>query len=401
MRVVLFTDTLGDVNGVSRFIRNAGDRAAATGRRLTVVTSTRLVIPDAPHFVNFPPRAAGRMPRYEHLELAWPPRGRMLREIAALRPDAVHVSTPGPVGLAGRGLAKKLGAPLLGTYHTDFPAYLEHLFEDAVMGEITSAVMRWFYAPFDRLFSRSEEYMTRMQAAGLDRARMVKLHPGMDTEAFHPRFRDETIWTKVGTGAGPPSRVRIISCGRVSVEKNLPMLARAWTAADDELQRRSIDAELVVVGDGPYLGRMREELAGRRASFAGFRFGADLASIYASGDLFVFPSVTDTLGQVVMEAQASGLPVLVSDRGGPRSMIVPDGPDQTGRVLPGDDANAWARAIVELAADQPRRRRMGAAAHRHMQRYSFAASFEDFWSVHQRAVDEHRRLKGDGGCSAG
>lgn len=386
MKVCLFTDTLGDVNGVSRFIRNAGDRAAASGRALTVVTSTRLAIPRAPHFVNFAPIAAGKMPRYEHLEIVLPPRGRMRRAVAAMAPDAIHVSTPGPVGMVGRSLARSLGVPLLGTYHTDFPAYVEQLFEDSVMGGIASGVMRWFYGPFDRIFSRSEEYMDAMAAAGLDRSRMVRLLPGMDTAAFRPEFRDEGVWARIGAACeGAP--VRVVSCGRVSVEKNLPLLTRAWREAEGLL--RGVDAQLVVVGDGPYLAEMKRELAGRRAAFAGFRHGADLSAIYASGDLFVFPSVTDTLGQVVMEAQASGMPVLVSDQGGPRSMIVPGGAGETGRVLPGSDASAWARAIAELVLDRDRRRRMGRAAHEHMQRYSFAASFEDFWSVHERAVAEH------------
>lgn len=387
MRVCLFTDTLGDVNGVSRFIRNAGDRAAASGRALTVVTSTRLAVPQAPHFVNFPPIVAGKMPRYEHLEIVLPPRGRMRRAAAALAPDAIHVSTPGPVGMVGRSLARSLGVPLLGTYHTDFPAYVEQLFEDAVMGSMASGVMRWFYGPFDRIFSRSGEYMDAMAAAGLDRTRMVRLLPGMDTAAFRPQFRDPGVWARIGAGCeGDP--VRVVSCGRVSVEKNLPLLARAWRMAEGLLKGRA-GAQLVVVGDGPYLAEMKRELAGLRVAFAGFRHGPELSAIYASGDLFVFPSVTDTLGQVVMEAQASGMPVLVSDQGGPRSMVVEGGPGETGRVLPGHDASAWARAIAELVLDTDRRRRMGRAAHEHMQRYSFGASFEDFWSVHERAVEEH------------
>lgn len=391
MRLCLFTDTLGDINGVSRFIRNAGDAGAALGKPLTVITSTRMEIPRAPHFVNVPPVAAMRMPRYEHLEVVWPRPLAMLRVAREAGPDAIHVSTPGPVGLTGRWVAKKLGVPLLGTYHTDFPAYVEQLFDDAVMGRLTAEVMAWFYRPFRRVFARSPEAMRGMEAAGLDPARFVTLRAGMDTDAFHPRFRDATIWDRLEGGSGDRGRglVRVLSCGRVSVEKNLPLLTRAWALAAERLADLGVRAQLVVVGDGPYLAEMKRALSGRLAGpsplFLGFRHGAELSAIYASSDFFVFPSMTDTLGQAVMEAQASGLAALVSDQGGPKGVIAPGA---TGRVIPGTDVEAWARGIVELAADAEGRMRMGGAAHERMQGFSFRRSFEHFWEVHERAVRE-------------
>src|SRR5690606_6677947 len=122
---------------------------------------------------------------------------------------------------------------------------------------------------------------------------------------------------------------------RVSVEKNLPLLARAWPRARRLAAARGIEAELIVVGDGPHREEMAAALCGERAHFLGFRRGMELSRLYASSDLFIFPSVTDTLGQVVLEAQASGLSALVSDRGGPRE-VVADG--VSGLVIPGGSA---------------------------------------------------------------
>ncbi len=394
MRVLLFTDTLGDVNGVSRFIRNAADTAAAAGRKLVVMTSTRFAIPARPYYRNFDPIVAGKMPKYEHLELVWPPGRKMMAAASAMRPDAIHVSTPGPVGMVGRKLARRLRVPLLGTYHTDFPAYVEQLFEDGVMGMCARGVMRWFYEPFDRIFSRSEDYMTSMEAGGLDRSRMVRLFPGMDTGAFGPAFRDVRVWQEMAgkhneQGTKHKSEelgvVRVLYCGRVSVEKNLPLLVDAWKLAAGELARRKIAAELVVVGDGPYRGTMTRELSELTmpVRFCGFRHGEELSRHYASSDLFVFPSVTDTLGQAVMEAQASGVPAIVSDKGGPQSMVVSG---RTGLVVAGESAAAWGAAMVGLVADASRRLAMGRAAHQHMQQYSFAKSFEHFWRVHEEAA---------------
>jgi glycosyltransferase involved in cell wall biosynthesis len=125
---------------------------------------------------------------------------------------------------------------------------------------------------------------------------------------------------------------------------------------------------------------MRKDLEGPDAHFLGFRHGRELSEIYASSDLFVFPSTTDTLGQVVMESQCSGLPVIVTDRGGPKE-VVRDG--ETGFVLPAASAHAWATAVGTLVRDEARRKSMGAAAERAVRPMSIAASFDQFWSVHE------------------
>jgi glycosyltransferase involved in cell wall biosynthesis len=188
------------------------------------------------------------------------------------------------------------------------------------------------------------------------------------------------VWDRLGVPREGPKALYV---GRVSVEKNLPLLASAWKRLVRAMPAGAGAPSLVVVGDGPYRERMQRELAGLHAYFPGFRHGPELSAIYASADLFAFPSATDTLGQVVMEAQSAGLPVLVSDRGGPRE-VVREG--ETGLVLPWNSAGAWCRALRTLLADPPRLRAMGEAAHRSMQPMTIRSSFEHFWSVHERAV---------------
>ncbi len=390
MRVCLFTDTLGDVNGVSRFIQNTARQARESGRDLTVLTSTRFPVPDWPNIRNFDPIFAGRMPRYENLELVLPPVLKMLREADRLQPDVIHVSTPGPVGTVGLIAAKMLRCPVLGVYHTDFPAYIEHLFDDAAFTWLSSVGMRAFYSSFARIFARSEDYRESLVGLGVARERLLALQPGIDIDAFHIRHRDPSIWDRLLTSPPPhlPTSppVKVLSVGRVSVEKNLPLLTKVWKRVDGECRRRGLDARLIVVGDGPYRARMEEELRGCNVAFLGFRHGRELSTIYASGDLFVFPSTTDTLGQVVMEAQSSGLPVIVSDKGGPKEVV-----DQarTGFVLSSEAPDLWVRTLVDLIADEPRRKAMGAAAHEAMQRMSFRASFEHFWRAHEEAWHDH------------
>lgn len=399
MRVVLFTDTLGDVNGVSRFIQNVAHQANETGRELHVLTSTSFDVPDWPNIHNLAPVAATKMPKYEQLEAVLPPAMKLIDRARSLRPDVVHLSTPGSVGSVGWVAARLMRAPILGVYHTDFPAYVDHLFEDHAFTWLTTWFMRRFYAPFSAVFTRSDDYVDSLVRLGMTRDRMVRLLPGIETQRFQPTFRNQAIWNKLeGEGAAgckgiSGGAVRVLYCGRVSVEKNMPLLEKIWGDVSRRCAARGVDARLVVVGDGPYRPTMEERLAGCGAHFVGFRHGQELSTIYASSDMFVFPSTTDTLGQVVMESQSSGLPVFVTDEGGPKE-VVEDG--KTGFVLDPDDTSAWASAIEGLIVDEARRRSMGEAAHRLMQGYDIRASFDHYWRVHEEHLEASRATSVNG-----
>ncbi len=392
MRVSLCTDTLGDVNGVSRFITDVARRARGTGRDLQVITSTRMELPEGENLINFDPVYAAPLPKYDGLEVVLPPLVPMLRHLDRHQPDCIHISTPGPVGLVGFVAAKMLRVPVLGVYHTDFPSYIDALFKDHALTVVSEKFMRLFYKPFAAIFTRSEEYVESLVRLGMERGRCCALMPGFESGSFCPRFRDVSVWERF-PAVGSAS-VKVLYVGRVSVEKNLPFLVKVWTRTQRRLNEQGLDAELVVVGDGPYREKMTAALRGARAHFLGFREGEELSTLYASSDLFVFPSVTDTLGQVVMESQGSGLPVLVTDRGGPKE-VVEEG--RTGYVLSADSVDAWVERIVGLVADPKRRRRMGAAAHESMRKYTLANSFEHFWEAHERVWQEHLAGRGIGG----
>lgn len=388
MRVSLFTDTLGDVNGVCRFIENIALQANNTGRDLHVITSTRFECPDYPNVFNFEPAVAFKMPKYDKLEVCLPPITRMLRHLDRHQPDVLHISTPGPVGMVGYLAAKMLRIPVLGVYHTDFPAYIDRLFDDHVFTKACEKYMRAFYRPFSAIFTRSQDYVDSLVRLGMDRSRITPLLPGFETDQFHVRFKDRSIWKRLGCSE---TALKVLFVGRVSVEKNMPFLTQLWKQVCQRLKEQGIDAELVIVGDGPYRERMQQELKGLPIRFLGFRRGEELSTIYASSDLFLFPSVTDTLGQVVLESQGSGLPVLVTDQGGPKEVVV-DG--VTGHVISVERANDWVERTVAILADDERRARMSAAAHESVQRYSLANSFDDFWEAHTKAWHAHLATMG-------
>jgi glycosyltransferase involved in cell wall biosynthesis len=381
-RVLLLTDTLADVNGVSRFIRDMGRHARLTGHDLRIVTSTRLPLPEEPNIANLVPRAATSMPAYKNLEIVAPPFRRVRRLIERERPDLLHISTPGPVGVAAWWAGRRLRIPLVGVYHTDFPAYVDHLMDDRALAYATASFMRWFYRPFRLVFTRSQDYADALRGMGLPGERLKRLIPGTDTDAFHPRFADRGIWARHGLD---PRSVKCLFVGRVSLEKNMPLLMTVWRGVQARAQAEGLNADLVIVGDGPYRAPMEQALGTSTGGvhFLGFRHGEELATLYASSDLFVFTSVTDTLGQVVLEAQASAVPVLVSDQGGPKEVVRAG---ETGLVLPAADGRAWIEAVVSLIRDDARRAAMGRAAHAYAQTMSIRRSFEHFWAEHEAAA---------------
>lgn len=389
MRVSLFTDTLGDVNGVCRFIQNVAEQALVSGRDLQVITSTRMAVPAAENIFNFEPAMAVKIPRYDDLEVVFPPLLKIMRHLDRHQPDAIHVSTPGPVGLIGFVAARMLRVPVVGVHHTDFPAYIDRLFEDETLTKLTEKYMEFFYGPFHTVFTRSDDYVESLVRMGVARAKTRSLTPGVDVEMFNPRHKDPGVWARLGAvrgGAVAPGAVKALYVGRISSEKNMPMLERVWKRVHDKCRRLGVVCELILVGDGPFRQRMEASLEGAGARFLGFRHGDELSRIYASSDFFVFTSTTDTLGQVVLESQASGIPVVVTDKGGPKE-VVDDG--LTGFVVASENEGAWVDTIVRLIVDGEERRRLGRNAHLRTQRYSLASSFEQFWAAHVEAWHAH------------
>jgi glycosyltransferase involved in cell wall biosynthesis len=386
LKVALFTDTLDEVNGVGRFLRDMQQQAQTLGRHLTIHTCNQntpplrgpLIPADGVSSIrrNFSPLLSRPLPYYEEIILNIPPVLEVLEWSDRQQFDVVHVSTPGPMGLCGWLVAKMLRVPLLCTYHTDFPAYVDQLTRDHRVTNGTLAYMKWFYAQAAGVFARSSPYRFKIQDLGISESKIHSIRPGVNTQKFNPARRDPSGWESRGIA----QRHRLLYAGRISVEKNLPLLAEAFKI----LCRHRDDVALVIAGDGPYLQTMRESLAAQPAYFLGNQDDDQLATLYASSDLLVFPSRTDTLGQVVLEAQASGLPALVTPDGGPRDSIE-DG--LSGLVVPETTAARWAEVIEELLADEPRRHRMSLAASQRSIRCSLRDTFEEFWAEHLRACE--------------
>jgi len=234
--------------------------------------------------------------------------------------------------------------------------------------------MRWFYGQMDTIYAPSRSTAQDLAERGIKAERIV-VHPrGVDAERFRPD-RQGRFFEDLGLAR----QFKILYVGRVSREKSLDVLAQAFR----QVHAHRPDARLVVVGDGPFLAEMRAQTADLPVVYTGYVQGDALTNAYAEADLFVFPSATDTFGNVVLEAQASGLPVVVTSSGGPREAMQPG---RTGLVVAPYDASALAMSVLDLMLDRDRLARMAALARKFAASTSFDKAFLKTWDIYSDIV---------------
>ena len=345
----------------------------ARQKDLTVITCDAETRPPLKGQINFNPIGVYGFPEYPEQKMFLPPFLEMLNYCYEQSFTQIHVATPGPLGLAALAVAKIMKIPLTGTYHTAIPQYAHILTGDSTIEELVWRYTTWFYDQLNLVLVPSGSTERELIGKGIDPEKICLFPRGVDTARFHPSKRNvKFLKERFNAGDGP----KILYVGRISKEKDLHVLARAFRSLTQTLK----DVELVLVGDGPYLKELKDLLAGTPCIFTGYREGEELETIYASCDLFAFPSATDTFGNVVLEAQASGLPVIVSDSGGPQENMIPH---KTGQVVPAGDAEALLQTMRSLLADRARLKEMGKAARLSMENRAWERAFDETWQIYQ------------------
>ncbi|WP_243439523.1 glycosyltransferase [Fundidesulfovibrio soli] len=373
VKVGHFTDTFHDVNGVALTLKMQVNMALKHGKELMVITCGGRDREQFHGVKQFQPIGSWELPEYPGQTFHYPPFLEMLEHAYEQGFTHLHSATPGPIGLAALGISRILKLPIYGTYHTAFPQYAKVLTGDDAMEELMWKYMIWYYNQMDKVFVPSKATGEELAAKGIAPEKITLFTRGVDIERFTPAKRNGAL-KRYGLEGG----TTLLYVGRVSQEKNLHLLADAYL----ELSARHPDLNLVIVGDGPYTGDMKRKLKGRGAVFTGYIQGEELAGVYASSDLFVFPSTTDTFGNVVLEAQSSGLPVIVTPLGGPRENMEPG---VTGLVVEEVNAESLAKAVDALVADEARLARMSRAARAAMEQRSFDRAFVQTWDLYKCA----------------
>jgi glycosyltransferase involved in cell wall biosynthesis len=347
MRLTLVTDTFRpEVNGVTTVLATMRQGLLDRGHDVQVIApGYGRSASDGEANVHRVPSIP--CPTYSAVRLSWPLGRGIGGLMAAFAPEVVHVVTEGPLGVFARARALRARIPLVTSFHTDFPGYAaRYLGEWAVTP--TRRYLRWFHGPARATQTPSEITCAELRRLGV--ARPTVWGRGVDAKLFRPNRRDTVRRRELGADG----RVVVLHVGRIAVEKDMATLGVAFRHAHEMLRDRAI---FCLAGDGPEAPWVRDSLP--FATHFGFIARERLADLYANADLFVLTSPTETCGLVVLEAMASGLPVIAADAGGVRDNIR-DG--VTGRLLPSGDAPAFARAIVDLAADADVRGCMGQAA---------------------------------------
>ncbi|MEW6138246.1 MAG: glycosyltransferase [Thermodesulfobacteriota bacterium] len=375
IRVAHFTDTLYETNGVARTLRKQARAAARVGKAYEIITCG-----DESHrceegIRTFLPVGVYELSVYPEQKLYYPPFLDMLDYCYRQDFTHIHAATPGPLGLAALSIARILRLPMVGTYHTALPQYAEYLTGDHSIAEIMWKYVIWFYDQMNCVHVPSAATANELIDRGLPREKIVITPRGVEIDEFSPENRNGMF------DADPVSRgmIRVLYVGRVSREKNLHLLVTVFK----EIAMKRQDVCLIVVGDGPYREEMQQALHGVPALFTGYLHGKALAAAYASSDLFVLPSTTDTFGNVVLEAQASGLPVIVTDVGGPQENVIHG---KTGMVVKGNDEEGLKEAILTLVADGPGRKAMGLAARAYAEGRSFEKAFLKTWDMYSSVL---------------
>ncbi len=350
VRIALVSDTYTpQVNGVTTVVARIVQVLRAAGDEVCVIAprypghetsadgcSDELRIRSAP----FPP--------YPAIRLSIPQFRTVARYLDGFQPDIVHVATEGPLGLTGRRYAISRHVPLVTSYHTNFPQYARH-YRAGIVEPLVWKWLRWFHRPAVLTQTPGEAVRDELEHRGIGHP--VVWGRGVDTKHFHPGRRSAG-WRR--WLAGGDDTAIVLHVGRLAREKNIDVLAESWRIAHERLGQR---ATFVLAGECPETRRLLARLPWVRQ--LGFLERGKLADVYASADICVLPSKTETCGLVALEAMASGLAVVAADAGGFRESI---NHGRDGVLVAPDDATGFAAEIVSLVMAPQRRAELRATA---------------------------------------
>jgi len=380
LHLVLVTETYSpEINGVAMTLGRLVDGLAARGHRITIVRPRQRH--ESPRY-SVTQRLACRqvrlpgvpIPGYPQLRLGLPA-SRRLRKVWTLnRPDLVHVATEGPLGASAITTARRMGIPVTSSFHTNFDQYTRD-YRIGWLKPVVAAWLRHIHNRTLRTFVPTRDLRARLESEGYLNLRI--LSRGVDTALFNPARRDEALRAAWGV---EPGGLAVIHVGRLAAEKNYPLLFRAF----DAIKAVQPKARLVIVGDGPLLSACQRERPD--AIFTGFYTGVSLARHYASGDLYLHTSTTETFGNVVTEALGSGLAVAAFNYAAAHEFIRPG---ENGLLAPVGDEAAFVANAVRLATEPALRTRLAAAGPATARTMSWDAVIDRF------AADLHEAIAGN------
>jgi len=340
-KALWFTDTIDDLNGVSVSLRQIAKESQRLAYELTLVScvdieNVQQALPK--NTLNIEPIMQFELPGYEQLKISVPSLLSLMQKVVEEQPDQIIISTPGPLGCAALLCAKLMDVPVKAVYHTDFAEQVYRMSESQVFADMVDQVINTFYKQMDFIYVPSQSYINTLAQRGLDIKKMAIFPRGVDLNQYCPQAPSNMLLSQHKL----QGEFTLLYAGRISEDKNLSLLCRLFSNAHEQCPGRY---NLVIAGDGPDLVTLQERIGHLpNVHFTGRIDTPELVAWYVTADLFVFPSHTDTFGMVVLEAQACGLPCLVTNTGGPKEIIRAD---QTGQVITTDNPQDWLLVIEQ------------------------------------------------------
>ena len=377
LRVAVVTETYPpEINGVARTVGLMVGALCERGHEVQLIrprqrgefASSKETRPDLRLVPGMP------IPFYRHLRMGFAPLRFLPKEWAKWRPDLVHVVTEGPLGWAAASAARHLGIPTCSDFHTNFHSYSRH-YGMGVFAGIVARYLRSLHNRTDCTLVPTFEMQSNLESLGFERVKVVGR--GVDNWLFSPACRSERLRATWGCRG---SETVALYVGRIAPEKNLELFVQA------ALAMRAADAgvRIVLVGDGPQAAELRSRHPD--FVFAGMRTGGDLAEHYASADVFLFPSTTETFGNVTLEAMASGLAVVAYDYAAARQYLRHEA---SALLPPMDDGVAFVRMAERLACDRDLVSRLRSGARQAAETASWSRTFDDLERVLRRIIGAH------------
>jgi phosphatidylinositol alpha 1,6-mannosyltransferase len=371
MRIAIFSEVYWPmVSGVSLTLQRLVDGLTERGHVARVYSATYPLDgrPDLPEVHRSPSRPLFISPE---VQWAFPDQHAIRADLAAFQPDLVHLATEFPIGVAGLRAARALRVPIVASAHTDYERYATRYGLSWAVGPGWH-YLRWFYQHAARVLAPSETYRVHLEARGV--ARTGVWTRGVDGRRFHPHFRSDSYRRRCDVG---PNEVLVTYVGRLAPEKNLGLLLEAWERLGD---RRRI-ARLAFVGDGLMVPEIRSRPLAD-VTLQGVLRGDALSEAYASADVYVLPSTTETFGNTLLEAMASGVASIAASAGGVLDFATPGG---NAWLVPPDDVAALADGLDRLIHDPALRRRLA----EHGRATAEARSWD---SIYDQLVEEYAEV---------
>ena len=369
LRIALVTETYPpEINGVAMTLGRQVADLQQRGHQIQLIRPRQSVYDQATFSTSLEEvlKPGMTIPRYAGLKMGLPAKSALIRLWSLKRPDLIHVATEGPLGWSALAAANKLRIPVSTDFHTNFHSYSQHYGVGWLRRPIL-AYLRKFHNKSCVTLVPTEGIRRELQMHGYGNLEVVSR--GVDTRLFSPAHRDVSL--RINWGVDDATQVALY-VGRLAPEKNLQLVFAAFAA----MHQCNPRTRMVLVGDGP--DRAALQAAHPQAIFCGMRSGVDLSRHYASADVFLFPSLTETFGNVTIEAMASGLTVVAYDYAAAEELIRHH---QNGVLAPYDDAQAYIAESVRLAADPALAKKMALAARHTAQKISWDSIHERFEQV--------------------